>query len=141
MKDLQLETLVLGPVSTNCYLAKNRTSGALLIIDPADQAGLIAQKAAAMGGTPEAILLTHAHFDHIGAAQELKCRYDIPICALDREREVLSDAEKNLTCWNGRGYTLQADRYFRDLELVNLAGFSIRVLHTPGHTVGSACYY
>ncbi|MCD8348124.1 MAG: MBL fold metallo-hydrolase [Lachnospiraceae bacterium] len=141
MKQLQLETLVLGPVSTNCYLAKNRESGALLLIDPADCADVIARKIAGMRGTPEAILLTHGHFDHIGAAMELKNRFAIPICALDQEQEVLKDPVKNLTGWNGSGYGMTADRCFTDGEELVLAGFAITVLHTPGHTVGSTCYY
>ncbi|MCD8338338.1 MAG: MBL fold metallo-hydrolase [Lachnospiraceae bacterium] len=141
MNQLQLETLVLGPVSTNCYLAKNRETGALLIIDPADRADAIARRITGMGAAPEAILLTHGHFDHIGAAMELKKRFGIPICALDKEQEVLSDPVKNLTFWNGSGYGLTADRYFADGDEATLAGFRIAVLHTPGHTAGSACYY
>ncbi|MCD7834754.1 MAG: MBL fold metallo-hydrolase [Lachnospiraceae bacterium] len=141
MNQLQLETLVLGPVRTNCYLAKNRSSGALLILDPADRADDIVRKITAMGGKPEAILLTHGHFDHIGAAMELKSRYEIPICALDKEQEVLSDPVKNLTYWSGSGYGLKADRYFTDGEELLLAGFAVTVLHTPGHTIGSTCYY
>ncbi|MCD8398873.1 MAG: MBL fold metallo-hydrolase [Lachnospiraceae bacterium] len=141
MKQLQLETLVLGPVSTNCYLAKNRDTGALLIIDPADRADVIARKIAGMGGTPEAILLTHGHFDHIGAALELKNRFEIPICALDKEQEVLSDPVKNLTYWNGSGYGLRADRYLEEGEELLFAGFRVIVMHTPGHTIGSVSYY
>ncbi|MCD7714886.1 MAG: MBL fold metallo-hydrolase [Lachnospiraceae bacterium] len=141
MENLQLESLVLGMVSTNSYLAKNKVTGELLIIDPADQPERLAQKISAMDGTPAAILLTHGHFDHIGAAAALKEKYGIPICALKEEEEVLSDAQKNLTAWSGNGYTLAADRYFRDGETITLAGFLIQVLHTPGHTIGSACYY
>ncbi len=141
MKNLQLECLVLGEAATNCYLAKNRQTGALLIIDPGDEEGLIREKIAGMGGTPEAVLLTHGHYDHIGAAEAIRKDYDIPVCAIREEQEVLTDVEKNMTLWHGDAYTLQADRFFRDGEQVTLAGFSIRVLHTPGHTIGSACYY
>ncbi|MCC8136535.1 MAG: MBL fold metallo-hydrolase [Clostridiales bacterium] len=141
MKNLQLESLVLGMLSTNCYLAKNKQTGEILILDPGAGSERIMQKIAAMGGKPAAILLTHGHFDHIGAALVLKENYNIPICALDKEEEVLTDAQKNLTAWNGGGYTLSADRYFSGGEIISLAGFSIQVLHTPGHTIGSACYY
>ncbi|MCD7955794.1 MAG: MBL fold metallo-hydrolase [Lachnospiraceae bacterium] len=141
MKNIQMETLVLGMVSTNCYLVKNRETGAMLVIDPAEDEERIAQRVAAMGGTPEAILLTHGHFDHIGAADALRKKYQIPVCVLDEEREILEDPVKNLTFWNGPGYALKADRFFRDQEELTMAGFFTRVLHTPGHTVGSTCYY
>ncbi|MCD7819033.1 MAG: MBL fold metallo-hydrolase, partial [Lachnospiraceae bacterium] len=116
LKNLQLKTLVLGPVSTNCYLLKNRESGALLIIDPADRPERIRQEITELQGEPEAILLTHGHFDHIGAVSDLKRFYGIPVFALDVEEEVLSDPEKNLTCWNGGGYTLEPDRFLTDQD-------------------------
>ena len=72
MGKMKLESMVLGPVQTNCYLVLNRESGELLIVDPADDALRIRERVAAMGGRPAAILLTHGHFDHIGAAEELK---------------------------------------------------------------------
>ncbi len=141
MKNFEVETLVLGMMETNCYLAKNRDTGALLIIDPAEEAERITDKIAAMGGRPEAVLLTHGHFDHIGAARAVRDRYGIPVCALGAEREILEDPNKNLSAAFGRGYTLAADRFLKDREILNLAGTDITVLHTPGHTAGSCCYY
>lgn len=141
MKDFQIESLVLGMMGTNCYLAKNRETGAVLIVDPADAPERIKDKIAKLGGTPEAVLLTHGHFDHIGAAQAIREQYGIPICALDAEREVLEDSRKNLSAMFGSGYTLKADRFFRDGDVLDLAGARIQVLHTPGHTAGSCCYY
>ncbi len=141
MKNLQTENLVLGMMSTNCYLLKNRESGTALIVDPAEQADRIADTLTGMEAKPEAILLTHGHFDHIGAAEKLRERYQIPILAHKREREVLENPDLNLTKWYGAGYTLTADRYLRDGEVLELAGFEIKVLHTPGHTIGSVSYY
>lgn len=141
MKNMQIESMVLGAVATNCYLVKNRQTAAMLLIDPADCAERIIEKVTAMGGRPEAILLTHGHFDHIGAAQELGAHYGIPVCALDQETEVLQSVTKNLTTWGGSGYTLMPDRLFHDGEKISFAGFEGVVIHTPGHTCGSACYY
>lgn len=141
MREFQIESLVLGSMGTNCYLAKNRESGALLIVDPADEPERISRQIRKMEGAPEAILLTHGHFDHIGAVQSLREQYGIPVYALEAEREVLEDPRKNLSAMFGAGYTVEADRFVHDGDILNLAGIDIHVLHTPGHTVGSGCYY
>ncbi len=141
MHNLQIESLVLGSMAENCYLAKNRETGAALILDPGDMSQHIFDRISQIEAKPEAILLTHGHFDHIGAADQLRERYRIPILALDMEREVLENADLNLTRWYGDGYTLIADSWLRDGEELSIAGFSLQVMHTPGHTIGSSCYY
>lgn len=141
MKKFQIETLVLGMMATNCYLALNKETGALVIVDPAAEPERIIARITALGGKPEAILLTHGHFDHIGAADALKKQYGIPVCALDKEQEILEDTGKNLSLMCGRGFTVTADRYFKDGEEAEFAGTQVKVLHTPGHTAGGACYY
>ena len=141
MGKLQIEKMVIGMVATNCYLVKNKETGAVLIIDPADCAQQIIAKIGQMQGTPEAVLLTHGHFDHIGAAAELKEHYGIPICAFESEREITESVSKNLSGLYGTGFTVTADRCFKDGEHAALAGFDVQVLHTPGHTLGSCCYY
>ncbi len=142
MGKLQLEMLVLGMVQTNCYLAVNRESRELLIIDPADEAPRIIRRIDELGAAPAAILLTHGHFDHIGAVKELKERYRIPVCIHAADRELMQDEQLNGSLMLiGRGISASADRVFADGEKVNLAGFDIQVIHTPGHTAGGACYY
>lgn len=141
MKNLQIETMTLGMMATNCYLALNRETKDMLIIDPGAEPERVISRIAALGAKPEAILLTHGHFDHIGAADVLRETYGIPVCVLKKEQEICESEEKNLSLMFGRGFTVQADRFFHDGEIVSLAGFQIKVLHTPGHTLGGACYY
>ena len=141
MKHAIIEQKVLGMVSTNTWFLKNKETGALLIIDPADQPLLIQQKITAMEGKPEAILLTHGHFDHMMAADAVRSMYGIPVLALEEEKELLANPRYNLSGSWSAPCSLQADRWLKDQEILELAGFTIRVLHTPGHTQGSCCYY
>ena len=141
MKKLELQKCIVGSVSTNCYLLKNKETGEMLIIDPGDNAGKIEKKILEMQGKPMAILLTHGHFDHILAAEEIRKKYNIPIYADQKEEKTLQDARINLTAYQGNGYTLKADVYLTDLQVEELAGFSVQMIETPGHTVGSCCYY
>ena len=99
------------------------------------------QKVLEMQGRPVAILLTHGHFDHILAAEEIKKKYNIPIYACAKEEKTLQDPRINLTAFHTSSYTLKADVYLTDLQVVELAGFSVQMIETPGHTLGSCCYY
>lgn len=142
MKKAMIEQQVLGMVSTNVWFLKNNETGELLIIDPAAQADRIEQKVQMMGGKPVAVLLTHGHFDHIMAVEEVRKRWEIPVYALEKEKEVLESPQKNLSgSWINRPCTVKADYWLRDGQEIDLAGFAIQVLHTPGHTEGSCCYY
>lgn len=142
MPAFTLDSLVLGEIGTNVYFLKNEESGAMLIVDPADSADQIEEKVKEMGGRPAAVLLTHGHHDHIGAADEIRRYYKIPVCCDAAEADLLADSYKNLSAsWTGKGMTLTADRTFTDGEEAELAGFHFKVLHAPGHTAGSCCYY
>ena len=141
MKNLELQKCILGPVYTNCYLLKNKETGELIIVDPADCPEKIEMKISRMNGKPVAILLTHGHFDHILAAQAVKEKYNIPIYASEKEETTLLNPKVNLSVFGHGSCTLDADVYLKDLQGVELAGFSVQMIETPGHTVGSCCYY
>ena len=132
---------IVGPVCTNCYLLVNHKTGELLVVDPGDRAQLIEKQIEKTGAKPVAILLTHGHFDHAGAAEELADKYQISIYAHEAERETLEDPGLNLCGMIGEHKVYHADIFVKDEEVLNLAGFSIRVFFTPGHTIGGCCYY
>lgn len=132
---------IVGPVCTNCYLLVNHKTGELLVVDPGDQAQLIEKRIEKTGAKPVAILLTHGHFDHAGAAEELADKYQISIYAHEAERKTLEDPGLNLCGMIGEHKVYRADIFVKDEEVLNLAGFSIRVFFTPGHTIGGCCYY
>lgn len=141
MVPLRIEQYVVGSVSTNCYFAINDDTKEVLIIDPGAAASQLAEKVKAGGLKPVAILLTHGHFDHAGAAEELAGILDIKIYAHEAERETMETPGLNLSGWEGRADAYRVDEYVADEAVLTLAGFFIRVLHTPGHTVGGCCYY
>ena len=141
MNKLEIKSLLLGNIMTNCYLMMNKETNEMLIFDPADQAFGIQKRVEAMEAKPVAILLTHGHFDHMLAADELRKKYGCEIYAHVKEKAVLEDPMLNLSGVWEAGTALSADRYVKEGEQLELAGFSIRVLFTPGHTQGSCCYY
>ena len=142
MGKLDIHYLNLGIIGTNVYFLANRETGEMLLVDPADNANYIAEQCRLRKYTPVAILLTHGHFDHIFAVNDLKKLWpQVPVYAYEGERELLSDPWMNRSKQWAQPYTTKADVWVHDHEILELAGFSIEVLHTPGHTAGSCCYY
>lgn len=139
---LRIQSIVVGAVSTNCYFLINEASKETLIVDPGDRADKIAAFVKENELKPVAILLTHGHFDHILAADDVREEFGIPVYACEKERQVLTSLSMNLS---GRllrhHYTMEAEHYCKDGETLFLAGFEIRVLETPGHTPGGCSYY
>lgn len=136
-----IQRAVLGSVATNCYLIVNKETNQALIVDPADMALQIQQMVQKSGACPVAILLTHGHFDHIMAAETIARTYSIPIYAHEAEESILASTSLNLSCMHYNELTLKADVLVKDLQVLELAGLTIQVIHTPGHTKGGACYY
>lgn len=141
MSKMSIQKLVLGGIRTNCYIVINQESKEAFIIDPAAQAKKIIEFVSGNNLKPVAILLTHGHFDHIMAANELKDKYSIPIMAGELEKEFLLDVDANLSAEYDTPYEVKPDRFLQDEEEIILAGYNVKVLETPGHTEGSVCYY
>ena len=141
MGQIEIKSMTLGMVATNCDLIINKETKEALLIDPADNALRISNVIEENVCTLKAILLTHGHFDHIMALNELKKRYNVPVYAHEEEEDVLKQSSLNMSGMIGQIYTTQADIYVKDGEHLKLAGLDIIVLHTPGHTKGGVCYY
>ena len=127
---LKIHTLTLGMYQTNTYIIHEENSKGCCVIDPGYEADAILRKCEALGLNVEAILLTHGHFDHVGAVRDLAadtgCR--VFACAGDEQLPPMFTG--------GKLYV--TDRY-EEGTILNIAGLYIRVLHTPGHTPGSVC--
>ena len=142
MSEIRVKTLVVGLVSTNCYLVYNEETKRAVIVDPGDGADVISSGLKNLGLRPEAILLTHGHFDHMMAADDLRKEWGVPVYAAEKELVILEDGEKNLVeNYYGKPYSLVPDKTVREGDVLELAGFSFKVFETPGHTIGSCCYY
>ncbi len=141
MSGLRIETLTLGAMGTNCYLVMEEETRELLVIDPGDWPERIVQKIGELEARPIGIFLTHGHFDHVGAVRGLKDRYNIPVHALEEEVSLLASGQLNLSVMFGKTIELEADVQLRDGQELELLGSRMRVLHTPGHTQGGACFY
>lgn len=133
--------MVLGPVQTNCFFLINEDTKELLIIDPADRAQGIIDWIQSEGLKPVAILLTHGHFDHIMAVEGLRKEYQIPMYASKDEVEVLANPQLNVSTMMGAYVSMKADELFADGDVLELAGMKLKVISTPGHTIGSVCFY
>ncbi len=135
-----------GALGTNCYIVftdnlQAAVSKECVVIDPGDDAKKIIGIMTENCLKPSAILLTHSHFDHIGAVNELSDKYPgVRICAGKAENVLLQDPKLNLTARVGRPLTIEADRLFENNEVFKEAGITFRVIATPGHTMGSVCY-
>lgn len=143
MQELSMLIKTLGMVSTNCYFLINEETKEAVIVDPASHGNVIEGILNAKALTPKAILLTHGHFDHIGAVEELRKAYpNILVYASELEQEVLAKPEWNLSkALGGKSESLTVDVLLKDGELLELLGHEIACISTPGHTMGGMCYY
>ena len=128
---MNILTLTLGPLATNCYLVWQEGRTDAVIVDPAANSRKITAALQEHGLTPVCFLLTHAHFDHIGALKPL-------LAAAPDARVYVGSDDKDDPCDMAYDLLTYTDTY-QDGDIVEAAGLSFRVLGTPGHTPGSVC--
>ncbi|URN94866.1 MAG: MBL fold metallo-hydrolase [Candidatus Pristimantibacillus lignocellulolyticus] len=142
----QIKSFSLGPLQTNCYLltvqdeATGEKSG--IIIDPGMNPKRLIENI--QGVHIEAILLTHAHFDHMGGVDEVRKLANCPVYIHDLEADWLTDPRKNGSMrWQDVTEPLSTDPAEFALDegqVLELIGHSFKVLHTPGHSPGSVSF-
>ncbi|MEI3606814.1 MBL fold metallo-hydrolase [Pseudogracilibacillus sp. SE30717A] len=137
---MHVETFSLGPLGTNCYIISKDHQ--CLIIDPGGDPHIIEDYLMENKLTPQAILLTHAHFDHIGAVDEIRNKYKLNVYLHNKEKDWLEDATLNrsILFLGSDGFvTSPPDKIIQTGEL-KIGEFVCEIVHTPGHSPGSVSF-
>ena len=136
---IHVETVAVDGGGMNCYLVENTSTRELVVVDPgSDKDAIIA----AIGGRkPVAVLLTHAHFDHIGAVDAVCGQYGVPLYMHEGDAPKLTDPVANVGASFGQSVTVRTKPSFiAEGQALTLGHMKLAVLHTPGHSKGSCCY-
>jgi hydroxyacylglutathione hydrolase len=138
---MDVRMLTVGPVQENCFLVRRDGSDRALIVDPGEEADRLLGVIDELGVTLEAILLTHTHFDHVGAVAPVARATGAPVWCPELETQVLADIMAYVP-WEGFGpfESYEADHTVAGGETLQLAGFDIEVVFTPGHSPGHVTY-
>lgn len=131
-----LEIVIVGDMQTNCYiLAEDKNSGCI-VIDPGSDYEKIRIVLDRHSLTPNFIVNTHGHIDHIGANAEFK----IPVFIHSLDDDFLEDPRKSLSLFYGDSKkSPKSSRLLEDKDIIELKNLRLEVIHTPGHTPGSIC--
>ncbi|WP_101909560.1 MBL fold metallo-hydrolase [Marasmitruncus massiliensis] len=139
---MKLYVKPVGTLGTNCYIVAD-DSGKCAVIDPGAQAEKLLDFLETHGFTPEYILLTHGHYDHIGAVKAIAEKYGCKIAIGRNDAEQLTDREKSLATSRGlseKDYLMATDLLLAEGDHLTVGNLAFSVLDTPGHTRGGVCY-
>ncbi len=141
MSNYKTGKLTIGMYQTNCYFLYDIHEKKAIVFDPADNGKYIYDTLLKHELTVSAICLTHGHFDHIWGAEELRTLSQVKLYGPEAERVLFEDAKVNVSAQVGRPYTIRLDEYLKDQDVLEIEGIKLKMIHTPGHTIGSSCYY
>ena len=138
---LDVRMLTVGPIAENCFLVRRDGADRGLVVDPGEEPERILASVEEMGIGVEAILLTHCHFDHIGAVAPVAAATSAPVYCPELEVPVLADVMAYVPFPGIGPYeSYEADHRVKGGEVLELAGLTIDVIFTPGHSPGHVTY-
>lgn len=136
---MKIQMLSLGPLGTNCYIVSNQ--GDCVIIDPGGDASIVTKYVTDNALDVKAILLTHAHFDHIGAVDPLRKEFNVDVYLHEAEAAWLSDASLNRsTLFMGNEIVTAEPEQILQEGPLTIGAITCEVIHTPGHSPGSMSF-
>jgi len=140
--NLTIRTLELGELQTNCYIIEGE-EGHCVVVDPGDESIKLVKTIQDFNLTVEAILVTHCHFDHIGAVTATAKKFGVEIYAHAAETEKMKDPEANLSAFYGLNPAVViATRFIEHNQTLDFGyGLEFLCLEVPGHTENSMCFY
>ncbi len=139
---LYLKKFVTGKLYTNCYILGDTKTKDAYVFDAPAHGNEIYEFAENLGYSIKAVILTHGHFDHILGLSELVQRSGAPVFMSESEAELINNPEFNLTAYFIAHLSpIKADKVLRDGDILPLGEYEIRVIHTPGHTIGGLSFY
>ncbi len=134
------DTIETGPLQVNCQILGNREGGEALLIDPGGDADVLLHTLARLKLRLTHIINTHGHFDHLGAVVELQQRSGCLFWIHEADRFLVESAPAHAASWGlPFGPVPRMDRTLHDGEVLQVAGVSLEVICTPGHTPGGVC--
>ena len=137
----EVETLIVGPLSSNCYIVWDEKEKLGVIIDPGDDAEIIIDRVSDLGIKIKYILATHGHFDHVGGVAKLRKNLKTEFLAHEGDFFFLEDGENAARRWGiAIDQPPKPDRFIKDGEKIKFGNFDLEVLHTPGHSPGGVSF-
>jgi hydroxyacylglutathione hydrolase len=137
---MDVRSFTVGPVAENCYILRRNGASEAIVVDPGDEAPRLLSAIDELELDVKAILLTHTHFDHIGAVAPVAEATGAPVHCPELEVAVLADVMSYVPPGFGPFESYDADETIAGGERLELAGFEIDVLFTPGHSPGHVTY-
>ena len=138
---MKIKKYVVGMIGTNCYLVINEETKESVMVDPGAYPAKVKNAVKEQGLKLKAVLLTHAHFDHIMGLSDVMEDVKVPVYVEEADLPMMTDGESNLSSTYVRGgYRFEEAVPVSDGQQLEIAGFQFRVIHTPGHTPGGCCY-